>query len=43
MTFYNLREGKTVRCTEIDVSQLIAKSNYFMFDSRAPGEDPLRC
>ena len=28
--FYNLREGKTVRCTEIDVSLLIAKSNYFM-------------
>ncbi len=25
--FYNLREGKTVRCTEIDVSQLIVKFN----------------
>jgi hypothetical protein len=25
--FYNLREGKTVRCTELDVSQLIVKSN----------------
>jgi hypothetical protein len=25
--FYNLREGRTVRCTEIDVSLLIAKSN----------------
>ena len=28
--FDNLREGKTVRCTEIDVSLLMAKSNYFM-------------
>jgi hypothetical protein len=26
--FYNLREGKTIRCTEVDVSQVIAKSNY---------------
>ena len=25
--FYNLREGKTVRCTDIDVAQLIIKSN----------------
>jgi len=30
VSFYNLREGKTARCIEIDVSQIIAKSNYFM-------------
>jgi len=27
VAFYNLREGRTIRCTEIDVSQLIVKSN----------------